>query len=48
MPSQPPTENIEIDQSDDRTIERFEELLYELQHIFLDIFSNFRREPKDP
>lgn len=28
---------------EDKTIEKFEILLIELQHIFLDIFSNYRR-----
>lgn len=31
----------------DRTIERFEELLIELQHIFLDIYSNYKRADEE-
>ena len=31
----------------DRTIARFEELLIELQMIFLEIFSNYARKERD-
>ena len=31
----------------DQTIERFEELLMELQNIFLEIYSNFSRNDEE-
>jgi len=41
-PQQPPST-----EPNDRTIKRFEELLTELQMIFLEIFSNYARRDRE-